>query len=205
LSTIPIIYPLTMPSSPTPKSAVPAYIDYLVGFDMSKFSGAGQSQDWGGRIWRMQLTLPPMKDRAVIDPWLAFLRKLRGRSGYFLAIGDWARLAPRGTATAAMVNGASQTGNGLIVDGMGAGKTLLEGDLFQLENRLYSLAADATSDGSGNATLQIEPSLRTAPADNAVLTLTNPKGLWRLDQNSVPANVDEALFHGISFSAFEKL
>lgn len=202
MSTIAISYPLALPTSPAPTDT-DINLDYLVGFEPSEFSGAGDAQDWGGRFWRGKIVLPAMT-RAQADPWLVFFSKLRGRYGHFL-MGDWDRRTARGTATAAAVNGLSQTGNGLVVDGMGNARTLLEGDLFQLENRLYRIVADVTSDGSGNATLQFEPELRSAPADNAVLILSAPKGLFRLAQNYVPNPTD---FNGIarlSFDCIEKL
>lgn len=204
MSTIAITYPLAMPATPLPQSAEIA-LEYMTGMAQSPFSAAQQTHDWLGRQWISQVVLPPMLSRATADPWLSFFSKLRGRRGWFTMIGDWARLAPRGTATAASVNGASQTGNGLVVNGMGNAKTLLEGDLFQLESRLYRIVVDATSDASGNATLQFEPDLRSAPANTAALTLTSAKGLWRVDQNSVPHKLDTALFHGLAFTAIEKL
>lgn len=202
MSVIAISYPLALPTTPAPTDT-DINLDYSVGFDASEFTGAGDAQDWLGRLWRARVSLPPMT-RAQADPWLTFFKKMRGRYGNCL-LGDWDRRVARGTATAAIVNGASQTGNGLVVDGMGNAKTLLEGDHIQLENRLYAMAADATSDGSGNATLQLEPDLRSAPADNAVLTLAAAKGLFRLNQNYVPNPSDFNGIARISFEMIEKL
>jgi hypothetical protein len=42
------------------------------------------------------------------------------------------------------------------------------------------MTADATSNGSGVATLNFAPPLRAAPADNAAITVTNPRCTMRL-------------------------
>ena len=202
MSVIAITNPLALPSSPAPTDT-DINLEYRVGFSQSPFSYAGQAHDWLGRIWRARVTLPPML-RATADEWLVFFSLMRGRANWCL-LGDWDRRTARGTATAAVVNGASQTGNGLVVDGMGNAKTLLKGDHVQLESRLYRMCADATSDASGNATLQIEPNLRAAPADDAALTLASPKGLFRLATNYVPNPTDFNGIARISFEMFEKL
>lgn len=112
----------------------------------------------------------------------AFLASLRGRAGRF-TLHDHTRERPRGTATAALVNGAGQTGTSLAVDGMGAGSTLLAGDYLSVNGELKMLTADATADGGGAATLAITPPLRSAPADNAVVTLIKPTATFMLDQD----------------------
>lgn len=203
MSIIAISNPLALPTSPVPTDTE-INLDYLVGFDASKFSGAGQAQDWGGRLWRARVTLPPMT-RAQANLWLAFFSLCRGQANWFL-MGDWDRRTPSGTiAGTVLVNGASQTGNGLAVDGATAGTTLLRGDLIQVENRLYRNVADLTFDGGGAGVIQIEPSLRTSPADNAAVTYTSPKGLFRMAQNYLPSPSDFNGIHRFSFAAFEKL
>jgi hypothetical protein len=39
---------------------------------------------------------------------------------------------------------------------------------------------DANSDGSGQATLELFPRVRTAFASGTSITVSNPKGVWRL-------------------------
>ena len=51
------------------------------------------------------------------------------------------------------------------------------GDLFSLGNYLHMLTADVTADGSGNATLVFEPTLRTSPSNNAALDISTPRPL----------------------------
>lgn len=201
MSTIAITYPLALPAGAPVETEI--NLDYAIAMATSPFDLSQDVQDWSGRMWRGRVVLPPLL-RASADLWLSFFSKLRGRYGTML-LGDWDRRVARGTATAALVNGAAQTGNGLVVDGMGNAKTLLEGDHFQLESRLYRIVVDATSDGSGNATLQFEPNLRSAPADDAALTLAAPKGLFRLAQNYVPSPSDFNGVHRLSFDVIEAL
>lgn len=197
-----ITYPLDLPSTPAPVSTK-FELRAMVGAASSPFSGVAQVQDWGGRVWMATVVLPVML-RATADAWIAWAMKLRGQYGYF-RMGDWDRRTPRGSWGTPLVNGGSQVGNTLVVDGMGAAGTGKAGDHFQLENNLYALVEDVTADGSGNATLTFEPSLRASPADNAALTVSSPKGLFRLIANSVPWDADAMAVHQMSFQAVERL
>ena len=96
-----------------------------------------------------------------------------------------------------LVNGASQTGASLVTDGWTASTAVLkEGDVITLAGvnavnpqsrestgvlRQFVVTANVTSDGSGNATIAISPSITTgtgfqtvtgSPADNAAITVS---------------------------------
>jgi hypothetical protein len=68
-----------------------------------------------------------------------------------------------------LVNGASQTGSSLVVDGLSAAPQA--GDVFKIAgvDLVYTVTADATV-SSGGATLAINPALASSPADNAAIT-----------------------------------
>lgn len=203
MSVIPVTYPQTMPTSPAPVST-DINLVHIVGKSRSPFSASLQVHDWGGAYWRARVSLPPML-RAVADLWLVFFSLLHGVYGTFL-MGDWDRRSPRGTiAGTVLVKGASQSGNGIAVDGATPTTTLLKGDHISIENRLYRVVADLTFDGSGEGTIQIEPNLRSSPADNAAVTYTNPKGLFKLVSNSIPSPSDFNGVHQLSFEAEEAL
>lgn len=96
-----------------------------------------------------------------------------------------------------LVNGASQTGATLVTDGWtaSAASRLKKGDVFTIAGvyalnpltfdstgalRQFTVTADVSSDGSGNASIPISPSITTtgayrnvsgSPADNAALTI----------------------------------
>ena len=68
-----------------------------------------------------------------------------------------------------LVNGASQTGSSLAIDGLNSAPQA--GDAFKIAgvDKIYTVTANATVT-SGGATLAINPALASSPADNAVIT-----------------------------------
>jgi hypothetical protein len=68
-----------------------------------------------------------------------------------------------------LVNGGSQTGTSLIVDGLTG--TPQAGDTFTVAGieKVYTVTSDATV-SSGGSTLAINPALASSPADNAAIT-----------------------------------
>jgi hypothetical protein len=68
-----------------------------------------------------------------------------------------------------LVNGASQTGSSLVVDGLSAAPQ--EGDVFKIAgvDLVYTVTSTATVT-SGGSTLTINPALASSPADDAVIT-----------------------------------
>lgn len=88
-----------------------------------------------------------------------------------------------------LVQGASQTGTSLVCDGVSNSTAIvLAGDLMTVNGEFKMITADATSDGSGNVTLNFEPQLRASPANNATveiqsplitMRLENPRAVWR--------------------------
>lgn len=56
---------------------------------------------------------------------------------------------------------------------------------------------------SGAANLDIEPALKGAVADDATITYTNPKGVFRLDTDIAGWDANAASTYGFSFSASE--
>lgn len=182
----------------------------VVGMSQSPFTGQQQVYKHQGQWWEAEITLPPMK-RAEAEQIAAFLLKLNGRYGTF-TLGDPANTAPRGVGTGTpLVNGGSQTGNSLVTDGWTTSTTgiLKAGDWIQLgsgsASRLHKVLNDVNSDASGNATLDIWPNLRSSPSDNDSITVTSPKGLWRLSSNDVNYSIDEASIYGITFACVEAL
>ena len=203
-----ISYPLSLPNSNIARIRMVA--NDVVGISQSPFTAAQQVYRYTGQFWEADITLPPMK-RADAEYWISFLMKLNGPYGTFL-LGDPNGQTARGVATGTpVVNGANQTGNELITDGWTTSTTgiLKAGDYIQLgsgsTSRLYKVLDDVNSDGSGNATLTVWPDLRTAPADNATITVSNPKGLFRLNSSQTSWDISEASIYGMTFGAREAL
>ncbi len=203
-----ITYPLSLPNANIAKVRMVA--NDIVGVSQSPFTAAQQVYRYTGQFWEADITLPPMK-RADAEYWISFLMKLNGPYGTFL-LGDPNGQTARGVATGTpLVNGAGQTGNELITDGWTNSTTgiLKAGDYIQigtgLTSRLYKVLDDVNSNGSGAATLTIWPDLRTAPADNAAITVANPKGLFRLNSAQTTWDINEASIYGMTFGAREAL
>lgn len=202
-----ITYPLSHPTTVLPRR-MGFTMNNVVGMSASPFSGAQQVYAHAGQFWSAEVQLPPML-RADAEAWIGFLAALRGRYGTFL-MGDPANTSPRGIATGTpLVQGGSQLGNALATDGWTAGVTgiLKAGDWIQLGSgasaALHKIMQDVNSDGSGYAALDLWPAIRSAPADNAAITITNCKGLWRLAENQQGWDLDIAQFYGLSFSCLE--
>lgn len=197
-------YPLSLPD--TNFKSLSMQLVRAVAISESPFSFVQQSYEHSGAKWQATVTLSAM-NRAAAGAWQAFFTECRGMRGTFL-LGDPVAASPLGTATAATANGAASAGaNTLVVDGMGASKTLLKGTYIQLgsgsSSRLYMLVADATSDGSGNATLTFEPALKDAVSDNATVTLSSPKGVFRLASNEIGWDINDASIYGFTFACVE--
>lgn len=199
-----ISFPLTAPSTPKPQSVAFSQTN-IVSVTRSPFTLVQQVQEFDGSGWLLSVNMPPMT-RAEAAPWISFLTKLRGIRGTFY-YGDTMLATPQGTAAGTpLVNGTSQTGFTLVTDGWdNSSAILLEGDLIQIDDSLYLITADATSDGSGNATLDIWPRLRSH-ADNASIITSNTKGLWRLLSDTTQAINDRSdRLYTVSFQAEEAI
>lgn len=203
-----ISYPLSLPSNNL--QSIMFSLTSFVSQTVSPFTGQRQVTNFGGQVWRLEFSPPPMK-RADAEEWFAMLSALTGQYGTFLA-GDPAGRTPRGTATGtALVKGAGQTGKTLIIDGLTISTTgaRKKGDWFQLgtgtSSRLYKLTLDADTNGAGETTLDFVPALRSSPADNASVTFTDAKGCFALVDNTVSYSVDSDQMYRLTFSATEAI
>ena len=204
-----ITYPLTSPTHVKPSNITFRAVN-TVGITQSPFTYAQQAVAHSGQRWECDVTLPQMS-RADAEQWIAFLVSLRGQFGTF-TLGDPTGASPRGSAGGTpLVNGASQTGGTLNIDGCTASQTgwLKAGDYIQLGTAgtatLHKVLADADSNSSGEVSLDIWPYIRTAPADNASVTLTNTIGRFRLASNQQNWNINEASIFGMTFGGVEAI
>lgn len=204
-----ISYPLALPTT-TGIARIRISANNVVGVSQSPFTSKQQVYKFTGQFWEAEISLPPMK-RADAEYWISFLLKLNGSYGTFL-LGDPNGATARGVATGTpLVKGASQTGSELITDGWTTSTTgiLKAGDYIQLGSgssaKLHKVLDDVNSDSSGNATLTLWPDLRSAPADNAAITVSGAKGLFRLSTNQQDWDVNEASIYGMTFPAREAL
>lgn len=202
-------YPISFLSHTGVRSVELRAINAVI-YEMSPFTFAGQAQASSGQMWQADVTLPPMK-REDAEKWIAWLVSLRGQFGTF-NMGDPSAATPRGVATGTpRVNGASQTGENLNIDGCTANVTgwLKAGDYIQLGSAgtatLHKVLADVDTNGIGQTTLSLWPHIRSAPADNATVVVSDTVGRWRLSSNESSWSVNEASIYGITFSAREAI
>jgi len=181
---------------------------------VSPYTFARQTQEHAGDAFVFYYKLIPQLTKVQAGQWIAFLKALRGGANTFL-LGDAFRRSPQGTASYApgtpLVAGASQTGGELDVDGLPANATgyLLRGDWIQLgsgsDSHIYMVVEDVDADGSGQATIAISPELRSSPADNAAVTVSNTECVVRLVEPNVEWSIDAGHLHDIEFEAVEDL
>lgn len=167
----------------------PSSVDWRIRANTQSFrsplDGSVQTIELPGSVWTASVSwniLPPAQWRAL-QAWLAQLRGAAGRF-YYGPPHATTRQAV-GSIGTPLVNGPNQTGVALACDGFGASaQVFLAGDFIAYDHAngrsLHVVTATATANGSGQATLAIEPPIRTSPADNAALIHASPTCVMRL-------------------------
>ena len=193
-------YPLDMPSSPAFTKSTWS-IERAVAVNRSPFTGTQSVYEYDLALWQATLTLPPMK-RDQARNWQAFFMKLHGRRGTFL-LGDPDAKEPTGLASSAAVSGTASIGADqvpLTING-----SLNAGDYIQLGSdsapKLYMVVNNIAASGN----VDIEPKLKTAITTSTSVTLTSPKGEFRMDDNVLGWDADALQRYGLTFSCTEAL
>ena len=168
--------PLTMPTT-KPTQTEWSIVSNARTF-VSPLTGAIQTVQRTGNRWRVTLSYENLFDseRAVMQAFLAEVTATA--ENFYLEDHSYERRAD-GAGTV-LVAGASQTGNQLDTDGWTSGTYAFRaGDFFEVNGELKMATADATIT-AGAATVDFVPELRSAPANNAAVTISSPKGIFRL-------------------------
>jgi hypothetical protein len=172
----------------------------------SPFTGTTQVQSWpGADWWEADITLPQMVQghKAV---WSAFFGELRGALNVFY-LGDPLHRHPagdpQGTPLVSGVNVAMSTNLNTKGWKPNTFRLLLPGDYLQIGTHLHEVLDTVNSDGSGNATIVIWPSIREATTDGEAIILNNPQGLFRLTTDSNSILTTETRLSSLSFNAIE--
>lgn len=203
-------YPLTMPTSPA-FTDTKFSLQRQVGINSSPFTGNQQVYEHSMALWKAVVTLPPMK-RDQAGQWHSFFMKLHGIRGTFL-LGDQDGKNPLGaistSATVTINTGQSIGDYQVALTGVGASvsNVFKEGDYIQIGTganaKLHMIVANANSDGSGNVTVNVEPSLKVAHTQGTSVVITNTKGLFRMDNNELGWSANRVSVYGLSFSCTE--
>lgn len=138
---------------------------------ISALSGSTQTLDRGGFRWEAVYTYNVIHHgkRAALMGLVAALRAQANRLR--VPVYDNPKLGAYGGTP--LVNGASQTGSSIIVDGVGSvSDWIMQGDYLGIdvngEVELKMCTADTDSSG-GNITIPFEPRLRDSPLNNAAI------------------------------------
>lgn len=197
--------PPDFPTSPKPIAATvtsisPTYVSVT-------HSLRRQVRSRGVQAWQIDLSFGAMT-RATFAPLWSFLTSRGGQASSF-TITLPGLVTPRGTASGTpLVNGAAQIGSSLITDGWTINSAILKkGDFIEIDGdpKVYQITEDATSNGSGQATLSIYPNLRMTPPDN-VTVHTDVVFTCALMADTLPSSFDQCLnARGFDLSLIEVL
>lgn len=184
-------------------------LNSVVGENKSPFTFQSQFYDWGGQQWIADITFPPFNSRQKAAEWQSFGLQLRGKFGVFL-MGDPLGKNPMGTALGnPVVDGSGQTGNILQTTGWTPNQigALKKGDYIQygsgINARLHFVLNDVNADASGNANINIAPQIRYSPLNGQQIIVNDPKGAFKLTENSWSWSASPGPLYRIRFSAME--
>jgi hypothetical protein len=174
-------------------------------YDMEETSeqdGSQVARVLGPPRWYMGLSSGPFLTAEDFGVWVATVLQLKGPVNHFLAW-DPMRTVPLGTMRGTLtLSGSHSAGtNSLTVTG-GAGQastTLLAGDKLQLGTGLGTsqlvVVANATANGSGVATVTVEPALRIAFSGGAAVAWDKPSAYFKLQNSSATWQYTRAESH----------
>lgn len=202
---------------PLPTSVQPSQIELAmhdsVAVTQSPWTMQSQTQYYpGADFWTLSVSLPPMT-QAQGQVWQGWFGSMRGKLGTF-QLGDPAHHLPLGSPSGSPVLVVDQLVGTTTINTSGwtpsTSNLLAVGDQIQIGYRLHTVCGSSAggqvnSDSSGNAQIEIWPSLRDAytSAPEAIIT-SGTTGLWMLDSNERGWMVSaQDLLVTISFKAVE--
>lgn len=191
---------ITFPSTPAPSGMTWRLIQPAQN-NISGWTGARQVLASGRGWWECSVSLPPMVGEASVAPWRSFFARLQGSANDFrLPVNEVAQSSSSATP---LVNGASQIGNSIVTDGWPVSTTVLSAGMYvTINNQLFQLVSNVTSNSSGQATISVAPAVRSSPADNALIEFKNPYALMYITEEPT-VSVEPGLVYSTSFSARE--
>ena len=154
-------------------------------------SGKMFSTQVDGQRFRFSATYPPMS-RADFAPVLAFIMKQRSQKETFqISLPDLKNAKGNVSGSVLVKNSHSAGDTTITVDAMTG--TLKAGDFvkFAGDTKVYMVVSDVTADGSNEATLTIEPPLRSAISDNASVTYDGVEFTVRLTNDLQQFSTDD--------------
>lgn len=161
-------FPTTVaPSSLTLRSLQPTLLS--TAHSLKRQVRSRGAQRWGFALRYNALT------RAQISELIAFALAQRGQYSSFTFVPAVLGTPQTTVSGTPLCAGATASGRSVTTDGWANSVTAMKAGEFVKfagHNKVYMLTADVTSNGSGQATLSIEPALYAGVADNEALTVT---------------------------------
>lgn len=194
---------VTLPTTPKPASATPRPLDWG-GESEAALGGPTRRIERLGSRFAVDVALPDMLADVAIG-WIADLLAAKRSSGILAFPQPGVEVGDEGTPR---VNGGGQLGTSLAIDGLPAGKVIKKGWFLTIitngRRYLYCITAPAVASGGGAVTLSLDPMIRRAPTDNAVIKLAVPEIEGAVQGSEAGWNVGLAAIYGISFTLAER-
>lgn len=166
---------------------------------VSEWTGHSKVQPSGRSYYEARVSLAPLLRDDVFE-WRAFLAKLQGGANTF----QLAAVETSQITASPLVKGGAQTGYAILTDGWGtSGLKLKAGQFATIGGQLLMLASDVTANGSFEAKMTFAQQVRSAPADNAAVTVGTPYATMRLDTPDFSYSVGPGRVYGMSFTCRE--
>lgn len=194
---------ITLPTTPGPVASDIRLVQQG-GLVASELGGAGQIVSRTGARFACDVELPPM-DPANSRAWFAALVTAFREGGRFTLRQVGLTI---GTPGAPLVNGGSQTGQTLVIDGVTPGYVFRIGQGVHVatggRRYFYPIAQAVTANGSGQASLTLAVPLRASPADNSPVEVAAPTIEGAIADGDPHLPFDETrLSRGMRFSITE--
>ena len=176
-------------------------------------SGKRVTRKYGSQFFTLDITLPPLSKDDAMDVF-AFLKKQQNSFDKFDFTYPITNRGANRTQTDIVVNGSHSVGdNTIALSGFDASTSdvLKAGDVIKFANhdKVYMVTKDnsdppvnPSSDGSGDATVTIEPSIIATLANSEAVTVDQPTFKVYLDSDVLYTTNTSGLF-SISFSLRE--
>jgi hypothetical protein len=176
----------------------------------SPYSGYLQTvENAGSSYWTARIVWPARTSatEAYAGAVEGLIHRLRSRVDT-LSVWDMRRPAPLGTMRGSPVlnGGVAQYGGTIGIRTAGANATLLAGDKLGIAGQLHTVTQDATANSSGVFSgVTIDPPVRAARSDGAVVTWDRPTANFVLSQNSISFQRSLVTFESIAIDLQEVL
>lgn len=134
-----------------------------------------QTRSRGGQRWGFALEYHN-RTRAEMAQLVSFAIAQRGQYETFSFVPATIGNPQSAVSGTPLCNGATASGRSVTTDGWAISSTVMKaGDFIKFAShaKVYMLTADVTTNGSGEATIAIEPALYSAVANNEALTVSS--------------------------------